>query len=188
MNANKPTNGIVMHCLNGSNAVAISYSTTIGPNQITYLNMAGHYSCAETCGMKHTIFSSFGTNSQFGNYLGPASAENYYNDRLFGKKAKDVPVFMDSAQSMIYFNQYDCDPPPEPDYLGRWNSTRNACIDRHNGGINSLFGDLSSRKVGLKELWTLKWYPSFKINNKWTRAGGVHPDDWPKWMHKYKEY
>jgi prepilin-type N-terminal cleavage/methylation domain-containing protein/prepilin-type processing-associated H-X9-DG protein len=139
-------------------------------------------------GTKQTIFSSYGTNSSFGNYVGPASDRVYFHDSLFGKKAKDVPVFMDSGRSSVLFTSTDCDPQPEPDYLGLWNPTSYACIDRHNGGINSLFGDLSVRKVGIKELWTLQWWPGFPTDNKWTRAGGVHPDDWPKWMHKYKEY
>jgi len=54
------------------------------------------------------------------------------------------------------------------------------CIDRHNGGINSLFLDFSVRKVGLKELWMLKWDKSFNTANYWTKAGGVLPEDWPK--------
>jgi prepilin-type processing-associated H-X9-DG protein len=62
------------------------------------------------------------------------------------------------------------------------------CIDRHSGGINSLFLDWSVRKVGLKELWTLKWNEDFDTSNEWTRAGGVQPDDWPEWMWKFKDY
>jgi prepilin-type processing-associated H-X9-DG protein len=62
------------------------------------------------------------------------------------------------------------------------------CIDRHSGGINSLFLDWSVRKVGLKELWTLKWDKGFDTNGPWTRAGGVLPEDWPEWMWKFKDY
>ena len=62
------------------------------------------------------------------------------------------------------------------------------CMDRHNGGINSLFMDWSVRKVGLKELWTFKWHRKFDTANKWTLAGGVKPEDWPEWMRKYKDY
>ncbi|HNY79808.1 MAG: type II secretion system protein [Sedimentisphaerales bacterium] len=62
------------------------------------------------------------------------------------------------------------------------------CIDRHNGGINMLFMDWSVRKVGLKELWTLKWYPTYDTAGPWTKAGGMQAEDWPQWMQKYKDY
>ena len=63
-----------------------------------------------------------------------------------------------------------------------------SCINRHEGGVNALFMDWSVRKVGLKELWTLKWHREFDTTNPWTRAGGVQPDDWPEWMRGFKDY
>jgi hypothetical protein len=48
--------------------------------------------------------------------------------------------------------------------------------------------DSSVRKVGLKELWTLKWHRKFNTANRWTRAGGVQPEDWPEWMRNFKDY
>ncbi len=62
------------------------------------------------------------------------------------------------------------------------------CINRHNGGINMLFRDWSVRKVGLKELWALRWHPEFDTSGPWTLAGGVQRDDWPKWMRRFKDY
>jgi len=62
------------------------------------------------------------------------------------------------------------------------------CINRHNGGVNSLFLDWSVRKVGLKELWTLKWYRHFDTADAWTKAGGVQPEDWPQWMRRFPDY
>jgi hypothetical protein len=44
------------------------------------------------------------------------------------------------------------------------------------------------RKVGLKELWTLKWHRTFDTANAWTGAGGVQPGDWPEWMRSFKDY
>ena len=75
-------------------------------------------------------------------------------------------------------------PPPYADYLGK----PVMCINRHHGGINMLFADWSVRKVGLKELWTLKWRKHFDTANPWTRAGGVQPEDWPEWMRGFKDY
>jgi len=44
------------------------------------------------------------------------------------------------------------------------------------------------RKVGLKELWTLKWSKYFDTSGPWTKAGGVAPEDWPAWMRGFKDY
>ena len=51
-----------------------------------------------------------------------------------------------------------------------------------------LFMDWSVRKVGLKELWTLKWSRDFDTAGPWTLAGGVKPEDWPAWMQRFKDY
>ncbi|UCG57899.1 MAG: hypothetical protein JSU70_00045 [Phycisphaerales bacterium] len=62
------------------------------------------------------------------------------------------------------------------------------CMNRHNGAVNSLFLDFSARKVGLKELWTLKWHRGYDTEGPWTKAGGVEPEDWPEWMRNFKKY
>jgi len=59
---------------------------------------------------------------------------------------------------------------------------------RDDGGINFVFLDWSVRKVGLKELWTLKWDREFDTAGPWTKAGGVRPGDWPEWMRRFKDY
>jgi hypothetical protein len=61
-------------------------------------------------------------------------------------------------------------------------------INRHETGTNVLFMDFTARKVGIKELWKLKWHRMFPINGPWTAAGGVQPSDWPEWMRNFKEY
>ena len=61
-------------------------------------------------------------------------------------------------------------------------------MNRHSGGINSLFMDWSVRKVGIKELWTFKWHPVFNTAGRWTLAGGVKSEDWPEWMRSFKDY
>ena len=71
-----------------------------------------------------------------------------------------------------------------------WHDTiKRVCIDRHgNGSVNMVFMDGSSRRVGLKELWMLKWHTGFDTTGSWTRSGGVVPSDWPLWMRKFKDY
>jgi prepilin-type N-terminal cleavage/methylation domain-containing protein/prepilin-type processing-associated H-X9-DG protein len=55
------------------------------------------------------------------------------------------------------------------------------CIDRHGNGITNItFMDGSVRKVGLKELWKLKWHRKFNTSTK--------PPTWPAWMSGFKEY
>ena len=68
------------------------------------------------------------------------------------------------------------------------NEMERNCVDRHNAFVNVLFCDWSARKVGLKELWTLKWHRTFNIAGPWTRAGGVQVDNWPMWMRHYTDY
>jgi prepilin-type processing-associated H-X9-DG protein len=77
-------------------------------------------------------------------------------------------------------------PPVAPDYAA--NGMGRFCMDRHSGHINCLFLDWSVRKVGLKELWTLKWHESFNTAGPWTKAGGVTLKKWPPWMRGFKDY
>jgi hypothetical protein len=65
---------------------------------------------------------------------------------------------------------------------------RGSCINRHKAYVNCLFLDWSTRRIGLKELWTLKWNGQFDTENAWTTAGGVRPEDWPSWMRGFKDY
>jgi hypothetical protein len=48
--------------------------------------------------------------------------------------------------------------------------------------------DFSARKIGLKELWTLKWHRKYDTAGPWTLAGGAQQGDWPQWMRSFKEY
>jgi len=72
--------------------------------------------------------------------------------------------------------------------FGTTNEMWQFCIPRHDGFVYLLFMDWSVRKVGLKELWKLKWHRAFNTVALWTKAGGVRPTDWPKWMQRFKDY
>ena len=100
-----------------------------------------------------------------------------------------VPVFLDALYEASL--PWPADPPPEVEFrdmglIGGWMSV--FCINRHHGCINGLFMDWSVRRIGLKELWTLKWHRQFVLDGPWTRAGGVQPEDWPPWLRRFKEY
>lgn len=101
-------------------------------------------------------------------------------DILAMKGRAKIPLLLDSTGPSVSINKKD--PPP------RTENGNYACINRHNGYVNGLFLDWSARKVGLKELWTLKWHKQFDTAGPWTQAGGVQPEDWPKWMQRFKDY
>lgn len=75
-----------------------------------------------------------------------------------------------------------------PAYEGDITGGPSVCINRHDGAVNGLFLDWSVRRVGLKELWTLRWCVTSDTAGPWTKAGGVKPEDWPEWMRKFKDY
>jgi prepilin-type N-terminal cleavage/methylation domain-containing protein len=93
------------------------------------------------------------------------------------KNRSNIPILLDST---AYSGGLGEDPPNS----GGWG----VCINRHNGFVNSLFLDWTVRKIGLKELWTLKWSDDFDTAGPWTKAGGVQPEDWPQWMRAFKDY
>lgn len=62
------------------------------------------------------------------------------------------------------------------------------CLSRHDDFVNGVFLDWSVRKIGLKELWKLKWFVDFDTNGPWAKAGGAQPEDWPDWMRNFKDY
>jgi len=106
-----------------------------------------------------------------------------------------IPVYFDSTWPWnwrwvrgedYYMEPPECDAIPTGLLMPRvWNAP---CINRHDGGINTLLLDWSVRKVGLKELWTLKWHRQFETAGPWTKAGGAEPGDWPAWMRSFKDY
>jgi len=92
-----------------------------------------------------------------------------------------IPTLLDCTDPWIIHSEHML--PPLAESQG-WGS----CINRHDGYVNGLFLDWSVRKIGLKELWTLKWHSEFNTAGPWTKAGGVKPEDWPKWMRRFKDY
>ena len=82
------------------------------------------------------------------------------------------------------------DTPPAVDGQ-RWDDNAQMgryCMNRHDSFVNALFLDYGARKVGVKELWTLKWHKSYLQTGPWTKAGGVLPSDWPDWLRPFREY
>jgi prepilin-type N-terminal cleavage/methylation domain-containing protein/prepilin-type processing-associated H-X9-DG protein len=106
------------------------------------------------------------------------------------KGAGHVPVYLDCMGPDAH--PQETDPPmeyedtPRKGWLTREMET--VTMNRHQGGINSLFLDWSVRKVGVKEPWILKWHRQFNTAGPWTKQGGVQSEDWPPWMRRFKDY
>ncbi len=149
----------------GSKSTAWEYRFRFGPEQVV------HFS------------GSYGVNRNLHwlpiDRLSPVSPRN------------NVPVLLDCIYLQGWPMHID-DPPEYEGQIDRREGMKYFCINRHNGGVNSLFLDWSVRKVGLKELWTLRWgifSSAFTLSHSpWTKAGGVQPEDWPQWMRKFKDY
>jgi len=115
----------------------------------------------------------------------PPAPPSYTNIFLLRRSA-GVPLLLDSMRYAGAPTE-DARPPVEEEYF-RDSTMAPFCINRHSEQINSLFLDWSVRKVGLKELWTLKWHKDFNRAGPWTRAGGVNPSKWAPWMRGFKDY
>jgi prepilin-type N-terminal cleavage/methylation domain-containing protein len=137
-------------------------------------------------------YGSYGINIQVTNPLPgheggrPAS---YFWRRPDVKQATEVPLFLDDRWWDTRPNFTD----QPPDYEGQvndWstNAMKMLCVLRHSGFVNGAFLDFSTRRIGLKELWTLRWHREYETRGVWTRAGGVKPEDWPEWMTSFKDY
>ena len=116
----------------------------------------------------------------------------YYWSTPHVKGASNVPMQLDSSLWESGWPR-DGGDPPECDAIPNegvreksWETP--SCINRHDGYVNGLFFDWSVRKLGLKELWTLKWHRKYNTRGRWTKAGGARPEDWPQWMRRFKDY
>jgi len=128
-------------------------------------------------------YGSYGVNwwlcntpSHLGNNYYPGDSALVNNWRHANvKNAGYIPLFFDCYWYGAWPRQTD--EPPEydgqPRHAGHTNEMRVCCPNRHQGTINSAFLDWSVRKVGLKELWKLKWHRNYNIGGPWTAADGV---------------
>ncbi len=104
------------------------------------------------------------------------------------KGADKIPLMLDGKGFYVGEPSENSPPPSYRDEPGTFVGMTRFCIDRHNGAINAAFVDFSARKVGLKELWTLKWNLKWDECGPWTACGGAQPTDWPIWMKNFKDY
>ncbi len=140
------------------------------------------------------VKGSYGINSYCNNPQGGgiphgrSASEHWRGPDVRG--AAYVPLFLDALR----YNGWplDADVPPDDDKVD-WSGSDigqmdRYCVNRHDGFSTALFLDFSARRVGLKELWTLKWHKSYNVTNEHTLAGGATPDMWPQWLRNFKDY
>jgi prepilin-type N-terminal cleavage/methylation domain-containing protein/prepilin-type processing-associated H-X9-DG protein len=103
--------------------------------------------------------------------------------------AANIPLMMDN-QWLDGWPQHVDTPPAYDGAEGGDNIDHSSrfCINRHNGYVNAVFLDYTVRRVGLKEIWTLKWHRMYDVSGKWTIAGLCIPSDWPEWMWDFKDF
>jgi len=123
-------------------------------------------------------YSSFGLNMWI--FVGRYGASGQKSDASWqtadARGAARAPVLLDSVHP--FTSAHDDGSPPLHDAVSvraPGHDGDQSCANRHEGGVNALFMDWSVRKVGLKELWTLKWHRKFDTVGPWTKAGGAAP-------------
>ena len=113
----------------------------------------------------------------------PTSGSHYWK-RNDVKGAGYVPLLGDAVWIDTWPHHTDTAPlaNDEP-YLAGTTSFVRTCVDRHYEGVNWVFLDNAVKRVGLKQLWRLKWSRIFDVyypEPDWTVGTG--------WMLKMKSY
>jgi len=158
----------------------------------TFLGSTSAWGYVQLSGLPKRIKGSYGVNG----YINDPPTGLEGNGRPAGhfwrganvSGAGYIPLWMDSLRYNGFPLQTDVPPPFDGT---QWNDNAQIgryCMNRHQGFAGCLFLDFSARKVGLKELWTLKWHKSYNPAGPYTKAGGVQPSDWPDWLRPFKEY
>jgi len=102
--------------------------------------------------------------------------------------ANNIPLFIECLRFDLWPSETDAPALIERDAWTTTDHMAHACINRHEGYVNGLFMDWSARKIGLKQLWTLKWHRAYDTTGPWTLAGGAKPVSWPQWMRNFRDY
>ncbi|OHB81088.1 MAG: hypothetical protein A2Z38_06550 [Planctomycetes bacterium RBG_19FT_COMBO_48_8] len=119
-------------------------------------------------------------------YEGGVSVENGWKT-AGGRNANNVPWLVEALRFDLWPLPTHA---PAANEFEAWsgNNMARCAINRHQGFVNTAFMDWSARKVGLKELWTLKWHKQFDTSGHYTKAGGMQAGEWPDWMRRFKDY
>jgi hypothetical protein len=131
-------------------------------------------------------YGSYGLNSCIPD--APSQGTDYWR-RPDVAGTDNIPLLLDALWASSY--PWWTNDPPEYEGAKFWSGATGGgmgtfCIPRHYGAINGLFLDFSARKIGLKQLWLLKWCRNYNVS----RASENEPD-WTigtGWMVPLKDY
>ncbi|MHC4394499.1 MAG: hypothetical protein ACYS1A_02475 [Planctomycetota bacterium] len=139
---------------------------------------------------KRGDYGSYGTNAFINNhpYTGASFSVDHWR-RPDVTAADNIPLFLDC--SWVTAAPYYQNTPPLYAGAKQWSGATGGnmglfCLPRHYGAINGLFLDFSARKIGLKQLWLLKWARTTNLEGArqnepdWTIGTG--------WMVPLKDY
>jgi prepilin-type N-terminal cleavage/methylation domain-containing protein len=132
------------------------------------------------CSYGLNVWAQYMPESQSG---GPPDTR--YWQTIPARGAANVPLGLDSVLWWSCRSNVG-DPPVLEDTWA--DSSLPCCMNRHEGFVNGILMDWSIRKIGIKGLWTLQWYPGYSTQGRWTKAGGVQPNDWPEWMRRFRDW
>jgi len=147
-------------------------------------------------------YGSYGANMWLENYdevdvSADPGAYEYFGRGLYwktvdncGKYASQIPMILDAASAGGIPDARPGSgvawPMTPPEFDGDTSGGMGTFVmNRHNGNLNSSFVDGSVRKVGIKELWKLKWHKQFRTNYWYDFYADI---GWPDWMKDFKDY
>jgi prepilin-type N-terminal cleavage/methylation domain-containing protein len=146
----------------------------------------------DSSGGKH-LYGSYGMNYWLRDWLSgyedPSSTEQltYYWRHVNFKRAYEVPLILDCQWSGVepvadaFPPEYDGEVVAEVEYCEE--DMKRVCLNRQrNGMTNGAFVDLSVRRIGLKELWELRWHRHW-----FEEQLEVGLPEWPSWMRDFKD-
>jgi prepilin-type N-terminal cleavage/methylation domain-containing protein len=108
------------------------------------------------------------------------------------KNAGNIPLLLDAPWIDTWPTEFDNPADVDDENWSLGSQMARFMKNRHDGGIDCLFVDYSVRRIGLKEMYILKWNREFRTDGPWTLAGGVTRSDWEGagtgWMKDFKDY
>ena len=140
-------------------------------------------------------YGSYGSNSYIENW--PVDNPNYeyfkpsgYWKTPYVKGASNIPMFLGAGWLNGYVDNDKTgegppSAPPFPGAIGYFGQMERYMMDRHDGFVGSSFLDFSARKVGMKELFKVKWHRMYDTNKWYEKQEDV---GWPEWLQNYKDY
>jgi len=191
-NDNSP---VIEGSIDTSNVVARKTSDAWGRFLATdtrpgYAGMAGSYGINDWVADPTAIPAS----STSSKGVAKIGTNDMYWIRSTQKGLDQVPIFLDArwlggfpGQNTILGGTDNPDQVPDTEetiIAGDVGMMSRYTINRHGGYSDAVFMDFSTKKVGIKELWNLKWHQKYNTKNKQTKKAAA----WKSWMNNFTNF